>query len=160
QITSGTLAYSFGCGKAIVSTPYWHAEELLAGGRGVLVPFADPRSLAREIRGLLRDESRPLALCRRAYELCREMILERSAHDYMASLRRARLGGQDRPSRPLAVRTLAEQQAEQPAWRLDHLGRMTDATGVFQHANYTIPNFAEGYCTDDNARALLLTVLL
>ncbi len=72
-------------------------------------------------------------------------------------MRRAR---QDQPFRPLAVRTLAEQQSERPQWRLDHLSRMTDSTGMFQHATYTIPNYAEGYCTDDNARALLLTVLL
>src|SRR5258705_2632743 len=85
QITSGTLAYSFGCGKAIVSTPYWHAEELLAGGRGVLVPFADPRSLAREIRGLLGDEPRRLAMCRNAYELGRETICERAARQYIES---------------------------------------------------------------------------
>ena len=160
QITSGTLAYSFGCGKAIVSTPYWHAEELLADGRGVLVPFADPQALAREICGLLRDEPRRLAMCEQAYGLGREMIWDRSAHHYMESFQRARLGRQDQPFKPLAVRTLAEQQAELPVWRLDHLARMTDATGMFQHATYTIPNFAEGYCTDDNARALLLTVLL
>jgi glycosyltransferase involved in cell wall biosynthesis len=160
QITSGTLAYSFGCGKAIVSTPYWHAEELLAEGRGVLVPFADPPSLAREICGLLRDEPRRLAMCRRAYGLGREMIWERSAHHYMGSFQRARLGRQNQLFKPLAVRTLAEQQAELPVWRLDHLARMTNATGMFQHATYTIPNYAEGYCTDDNARALLLTVLL
>ncbi len=78
----------------------------------------------------------------------------------MESFQRARLGRQDQPFKPLAVRTLAEQQAELPVWRLDHLARMTDSTGMFQHATYTIPNFAEGYCTDDNARALLLTVLL
>ena len=160
QITSGTLAYSFGCGKAIVSTPYWHAEELLADGRGVLVPFADPGSLAREIIGLLRDEPRRLAMCRQGYELGRGMIWERSAERYMESFQRARHGRQDQPSKPLAVRTLAEQQAERPAWRLDHLSRMTDATGMFQHATYTVPNFDDGYCTDDNARALLLTVLL
>jgi glycosyltransferase involved in cell wall biosynthesis len=160
QITSGTLAYSFGCGKAIVSTPYWHAEELLARGQGVLVPFANPASLAREIRGLLRDEPRRLAMCQRAYELGREMIWERSAHHYMESFQQARLGRQSQTFKPLAVRTLAEHKAELPAWRLDHLERMTDATGMFQHATYTIPNFAEGYCTDDNARALLLTVLL
>ena len=76
QITSGTLAYSFGCGKAIVSTPYWHAEELLADGRGVLVPFADPTALAREICGLLRDEPRRHAMCEQAYRLGREMIWE------------------------------------------------------------------------------------
>jgi glycosyltransferase involved in cell wall biosynthesis len=160
QITSGTLAYSFGCGKAIVSTPYWHAEELLADGLGVIVPFADPKSLAREICALLGDEPRRRAMCKRAYALGRDMIWERSAHYYMESFQRARLGRQDQPYKPLAVRTLAQQQAERPAWRLDHLARMTDATGMFQHATYTIPNYTEGYCTDDNARALLLTVLL
>ncbi len=160
QITSGTLAYSFGCGKAIVSTPYWHAEELLAGGRGVLVPFADPEALAREISGLLGDEPRRLALCAQAYRLGREMIWERSADHYMESFQRTRLGRQDQPIKPLAVRTLAEQHADLPDWRLDHLLRLTDATGMLQHATHTIPNFAEGYCTDDNARALLLTVHL
>jgi glycosyltransferase involved in cell wall biosynthesis len=160
QITSGTLAYSFGCGKAIVSTPYWHAEELLADGLGVLVPFADPPALAREIGGLLRDTPRRQAMSGAAYGLGREMVWGRSAHHYLDSFQRARLGRQDQPSRPLAVRTLAEQRAELPAWRLDHLARMTDSTGIFQHASYTIPNFSEGYCTDDNARALLTTVLL
>lgn len=160
QITSGTLAYSFGCGKAIVSTPYWHAEELLADGRGVLVPFADPRALAREVCGLLRDGARRAAMCAQAYRLGREMIWEHSAERYMESFQRTRLGRQEQPVKPLAVRTLAEQQAELPDWRLDHLVRLTDSTGMFQHATYNIPNFAEGYCTDDNARALLLTVLL
>jgi len=160
QITSGTLAYSFGCGKAIVSTPYWHAEELLADGRGVLVPFADSGALAQEICGLLRDEPRRNAMCEQAYRLGRGMVWAHSARLYMESFQQARLGRQDQPFKPLAVRTLAEQQAELPDWRLDHLARLTDATGMFQHATHTIPNFAEGYCTDDNARALLLTVLL
>lgn len=160
QITSGTLAYSFGCGKAIVSTPYWHAEELLAGGRGVLVPFADSQALAREVAALLRDEPRRTAMCERAYQLGREMIWELSAKRYMESFQRTRLGRQDQPFKPLAVRTLDEQQDELPRWRLDHLSRLTDATGMLQHATHTIPNFAEGYCTDDNARALLLTVHL
>src|SRR5438874_13251502 len=78
----------------------------------------------------------------------------------MESFQRTRLGRQDRPFKPLAVRTLAEEQADLPDWRLDHLLRLTDATGILEHASHTIPNFAEGYCTDDNARALLLTVLL
>jgi glycosyltransferase involved in cell wall biosynthesis len=160
QITSGTLAYSFGCGKAIVSTPYWHAEELLSEGRGVLVPFADPQALARAICGLLRDDRRRQAMCERAYKLGREMIWERSAHHYMDAFQQSRLGRQVQWFKPLAVRTLAEQPAERPVWRLDHLSRLTDATGMFQHATYTIPNYAEGYCTDDNARALLLAVLL
>ena len=160
QITSGTLAYSFGCGKAIVSTPYWHAEELLAGGLGVLVPFADSPSLAREIRGLLRDGPRRLSMRERAYGLGRDMVWQQSAFHYLGSFQQARLVRQDQPFKPLAVRTLAEQQAELPAWRLDHFVRMTDSTGIFQHATYTIPHFAEGYCTDDNARAFLLTVLM
>ncbi len=160
QITSGTLAYSFGCGKAIISTPYWHAEELLADGRGVLVPFADPLALANETTGLLRDESGRLAMCKKAYALGREMIWKRSAHHYMESFQSARLGRQDQLFKPLAVRTLAEQFDERPDWRLDHLSRLTDSTGMFQHATFTIPNYFEGYCTDDNARALMLTVLL
>ncbi len=160
QITSGTLAYSFGCGKAIVSTPYWHAEELLADGRGVLVPFADPEALAREIGGLLGDEPRRAAMCEQAYRLGRDMIWARSADRYMESFQRTRLGRQHQRFKPLAVRTLAEQQADLPDWRLDHVLRMTDATGMLQHATHTIPNFSEGYCTDDNARALLLTVHL
>ncbi len=160
QISSGTLAYSFGCGKAVVSTPYWHAEELLAGGLGVLVPFADSASLAHDIRGLLRDDTRRLAMRTKAYVLGREMVWERSADHYMRSFQSARLVRQDQPIKPLAVRTLAQQQAELPVWRLDHLQSMTDSTGMFQHATYTVPRFVDGYCTDDNARALLLTVLL
>jgi glycosyltransferase involved in cell wall biosynthesis len=160
QITSGTLAYSFGCGKAIVSTPYWHAEELLADGRGVLVPFADPKALAREISGLLSDRPRREAMCRQAYELGREMIWTQSARHYMDVFQRARRGRQDQPFKPLIVRTLAEQHAELPAWRLEHLVRMSDRTGMFQHATFTVPNYDDGYCTDDNARALLLTMLL
>jgi glycosyltransferase involved in cell wall biosynthesis len=160
QISSGTLAYSFGCGKAIVSTPYWHAEELLADGRGVLVPFSDPAALAREVGALLGDEPRRNDMCAEAYRLGREMTWEHSAERYMESFQKTRLGRQDQPYKPLAVRTLAETQAELPDWRLDHVARMTDATGILQHATHTIPNFEEGYCTDDNARALLLTVML
>ena len=155
QITSGTLAYSFGCGKAVVSTPYWHAEELLADGRGVLVPFADSEALGRAIAGLLADDASRIGMCRSAYQLGREMIWERSAEHYMDVFQQALRNRRARPTKPLAGR-----RAEWPVWRLDHLTRMTDATGMFQHATFTIPNFAEGYCTDDNARALLLTVLL
>ncbi len=160
QITSGTLAYAFGCGKAVVSTPYWHAEELLADGRGVLVPFGDTEALARELVALLRDEPRRHAMRKKAYLLGREMVWSHVAYLYMASFHQARRARSDAPLRPLAIRTLEEQEADLPDWRLDHLKRLTDATGVFEHASHTIPNFVEGYCTDDNARALLLTVLL
>ena len=97
---------------------------------------------------------------KRAYLLGREMIWSHVAQLYMESFQRARRSRLDVPVKPLAVRTLAERPLELPGWRLDHLLRMTDSTGIFQHASFAIPNFAEGYCTDDNARALLLTVLL
>ncbi len=160
QIVSGTLAYAFGCGKAVISTPYWYAKELLADGRGGLVPFDDPAALAREVVELLRDEPRRHAMRKKAYMLGREMIWSHVAHLYMETFARARRGRQDVPYKPLAVRTLAEQPMDLPGWRLDHLVRMTDSAGLIQHATSTIPHFAEGYCTDDNARALLLTVLL
>jgi hypothetical protein len=60
----------------------------------------------------------------------------------------------------LAVRTLAQQPIELPELKLDHLERLTDSVGIFQHAAYAMPSYADGYCTDDNARALLLMVLL
>jgi hypothetical protein len=160
QITSGTLAYAFGCGKVVVSTPYWYAEELLGDGRGILVPFEDSVGLSRQIRGILADEPRRLAMRKRAYLLGREMIWSHVAHLFMDSFQKARRARIERPYRPLAVRTVAEQPLDLPGWRLDHLTRMSDSTGIFQHAHSTLPNFEEGYCTDDNARALLLTLLL
>ena len=114
QITSGTLAYAFGCGKAVVSTPYWYAEELLADGRGVLVPFDDSAALAREICELLRDEPRRHAMRKKAYMLGREMIWSHVAHLYMESFQRSRRSRLDTPYKPLAVRTLAEQPMDLP----------------------------------------------
>ncbi len=160
QITSGTLAYAFGCGKAVISTPYWHAEELLADGRGVLVPFADSGAIARAICGLLADDARCNAMRKRAYMLGREMIWSNVAHLYMDTFQQARRSLIDKPGRRYAVPTLEERTLDLPVLRLDHLLNMTDSTGIFQHASYTIPNFEHGYCTDDNARALILTVLL
>ena len=99
QITSGTLAYAFGCGKAVISTPYWHAEELLADGRGVLVPFADSEAIAREICALLADEARRHAMRKRAYMLGREMIWSNVAHLYMDTFEQARRSLVDKPGR-------------------------------------------------------------
>ena len=160
QITSGTLAYTFGAGKAVVSTPYWHASELLAEERGALVPFGDAPAIAREVIGLLRDESRRTAMRKNAYKLGREMIWSNVAQLYMRSFERARLEGAVLSRKSFATKTLDQQPRELPELKLDHLSRMTDSTGIFQHALYTVPNFSHGYCTDDNARAFILTVLL
>ncbi len=160
QIVSGTLAYAFGCGKAVVSTPYWYAEELLGDGRGVIVPFGDHDALARGIVELLRDEPRRHAMRKKAYMLGREMVWSNVARQYMESFQSARRSRLDAPYKPQQVRTLAEQAMDLPRPKLDHLARMSDFAGMLQHAIYTIPRQAEGYCTDDNARALVLTVQL
>ena len=160
QVTSGTLAYTFGAGKAVISTPYWHAAELLADDRGVLVPFGDAGAIAREVVSLLRDEPRRHAMRKNAYKLGREMIWSNVARMYMSSFERARLEGAVLSRKSFATKTLDKQVRELPDLRLDHLSRMTDSTGIFQHAILTVPNFSEGYCTDDNARALMVAVLL
>jgi glycosyltransferase involved in cell wall biosynthesis len=160
QITSGTLAYTFGAGKAVVSTPYWHAAELLAEDRGVLVPFGDAEAIAREVTGLLRDDTRRHAIRKNAYMIGREMVWSNVAQMYMQSFESSRLEGAARPRKSLATKTLDQKRRELPEIKLSHLSRMTDSTGVFQHAVFSVPNFSEGYCTDDNARAFILAVLL
>jgi glycosyltransferase involved in cell wall biosynthesis len=160
QITSGTLAYAFGCGKAVVSTPYWHAEELLADGRGVLVPFGDSDALAREINSLLADDSRRHAMRKRAFLMGREMIWSEVAQRYMESFLHARQSPREIAVRESGASLTDEEDFRIPRIKLDHLWRMTDSAGLIQHAVYDVPNFAEGYCVDDNARALILTVLL
>lgn len=160
QITSGTLAYAFGCGKAVISTPYWHAEELLAEGRGVLVPFRDSDAIARELNALLHHDVSRHAMRKQAYLLGREMVWSEVSHLLSASFERARGARREGPSPRLALRTLDEEPRKLPGFRLDHLRRLSDSTGIFQHAKYSLANFREGYCTDDNARALLLAVIL
>src|SRR5256712_699779 len=160
QITSGTLAYTFGAGKAVVSTPYWHAAELLAEERGVLVPFGDAAAIAREVIGLLRDDTRRHAMRKNAYKLGREMIWSNVARLYMRSFELARIERAVLSRKSFATKTLDQQPRALPELKLGHLSRMTDSTGLFQHAIFTVPNFSEGYCTDDNARAFILAVLL
>jgi glycosyltransferase involved in cell wall biosynthesis len=160
QMTSGTLAYSFGLGKAIVSTPYWHARELLAEGRGILVPFGDAMALGRETAALLSDEPRRLAMRERAHAVGRSMIWPRIAERYRAAF--AGVGRSDRrrpPGRQDAARPSRDQQA-QPALPIGHLLSMCDDTGLLQHAAHCVPDRSHGYCTDDNARALLLACAL
>ena len=160
QITSGTLAYAFGAGKVVISTPYWHAAELLAEDHGVLVPFGDAPAIAREVIGLLRDDTRRHAIRKNAYKLGREMVWSNVARLYMRSFELSQIEGAARSRKSLATKTLDQKPRELPELKLSHLSRMTDSTGIFQHAILTVPNFSEGYCTDDNARAFILAVLL
>ena len=151
QITSGTLAYAFGAGKAVISTPYWHAAELLRDQRGVLVPFADPRSIAREVSGLLRDGARRSAMSDNAYKRGRTMVWSNTAGLYMRSFERARRQGAAAPRESVAASGFGHRPHESPELNLDRLYHMTDSTGIFQHASFTAPHLSEGYCTDDNA---------
>jgi len=160
QITSGTLAYVFGAGKAVVSTPYWHAQELLAEGRGTLVPFRDPPAIAAAVCAYLDDPELMEKTRREAYAMGRAMIWPAVAELYLESYRRARADRRVLPRSAFGGWTLANRPYDLPPQRLDHLVRMTDGTGLFQHAIFNVPNFHEGYCVDDNARAFLLCNLL
>jgi hypothetical protein len=165
QMTSGTLAYSFGLGKPVVSTPYWHARELLADGRGVLVPFGDPAAIGKEIAQLLTDDPRRQAMRERAYAASRSMTWERTAELYVASFENARHGAwlkviartEPDAMAPLAPATPAPAM---PDMQLGHFLSMCDDTGLFQHAVHSVPDRSHGYCVDDNARALLLACAL
>lgn len=160
QMTSGTLAYSFGLGKAVVSTPYWHAQELLADGRGVLVPFGDAVAIGDEIAGLLTDVDRRQAMRLRAYASSRSMTWERTAKRYLGAFETARRGRALSVIAGPVVAMPSPQISAPPEMRTGHLLSMCDDTGLFQHAVHSVPDRAHGYCVDDNARALLLACTL
>jgi hypothetical protein len=160
QITSGTLAYALGAGKAVISTPYAYARELLAEGRGILVPWNDPPAIAAEIVGLLDDPEKRAALRQRAAAYGRAMLWPSVAHSYLRTFERARSDHAERLRTAFQARTLAARPIELPATNLAHVQIMTDDTGMLQHAAFNVPRYEEGYCLDDNARALLLMTLL
>lgn len=160
QITSGTLAFTLGAGKAVISTPYWYAEEMLADERGTLVPFSDPQALAEQVIDLLDNESKRHAMRKRAYLFGRDMVWPQVARRYMQTFERARAERRHFAQADFAVKPLDKRAWELPPLKLDHLRDLTDDTGILQHAIFTIPNYREGYTTDDNARALMVSVLL
>jgi glycosyltransferase involved in cell wall biosynthesis len=160
QVVSGTLAYALGAGKAIISTPYWHAIELLDAGRGALVPFQDPDAIARKTVELLDTPAIRHAMRKRAYEYARAMVWKSVAQGYMASFAQARTDRTRHPHTMFADGSSEKYLNQLPELKLDHLHRLTDETGMLQHATFAVPNYNEGYATDDNARALLLTVLI
>ena len=160
QITSGTLAYVFGAGKAVVSTPYWHAQELLADGRGILVPFCNPKAISEGVCEFLDHPERMEKTRQEAYRCGRDMIWPVVAKRYLASFQHARADRRAAPRTAVAGWTLASRPYDLPPLRLDHIVRMTDGTGIFQQAIFNVPDFVHGYCIDDNARAFILCNLL
>jgi len=160
QVTSGTLSYVFGAGKAVVSTPYWHAQELLGEGRGVLVPFRNPGAIMEGVCGLLDDPERMEKIRSEAYAMGREMIWPAVGRRYLRVFQQACSDRKTSSRTAFAGWTLGSRPRELPPLRLDHIIRMSDGTGIFQHAIFNVPNFHEGYCTDDNARAYILSVQL
>jgi glycosyltransferase involved in cell wall biosynthesis len=160
QMTSGTLAYSFGLGKAIVSTPYWHAKELLSDGRGILVPFGDAKAVGTEIAGLLTNDVRRHAMRKRAYAASRSMTWAQTAEHYLSVFEAVRENVQPRKLLPINAAVTATKGQALPEIRIAHFLSLCDSTGMLQHAIHSVPNRAHGYCLDDNARALLFSSAL
>jgi len=154
QLTSGTLSFAVGTGKAVVSTPYWAAEELLAGGRGRIVPFGDSRQIAEAIIEILKDDSLFYSMRRRAYDYGRTRTWPKIGQIYWKHFDAKRLPVRISARAVTAVpKTITMIEVPEPS--LSHLKKLTDETGLLQHAKFTIPDRKHGYTTDDNARAVI-----
>jgi len=163
QVVSGTLAIALGAGKAIVSTPYWHAKELLAEKRGIIVPFQSPNAIAEAVLALLENDAERHAMRKRAYLHSRGTTWPKTARAYMTSFQRARFERSLLPrasQQDIASVRPANMPKGLPPLNTGHLRTMTDDTGILQHAIFSVPNTREGYTTDDNARALIVSILL
>jgi glycosyltransferase involved in cell wall biosynthesis len=160
QVVSGTLAYALSAGKAIISTPYLHAIELLDQERGALVPFDDPEAIATKTVELLDNGTERHAMRKRAYLYARDMVWNRAAQKYMKSFERIYNERLRTPRATFSAQNTEKSLDRLPSVKLDHLRRLTDHTGIIEHAVFVVPNFPEGYSTDDNARALIVAVLL
>lgn len=151
QVTSGALCYAMGAGTAAISTPYWHAQEMLADGRGCLFPFGDSVALSKTVASLLSTPSDLARVRSAAFEFTRSMVWPRIARAHLDLNRTAIAAAAPRPLERKLPSSL-------PELRLDHLRRMTDDTGIIQHASYSVPARRTGYCVDDNARALIVAL--
>ena len=160
QIVSGTLAIALGAGKAIISTPYWHAKELLAEKRGVIVPFDSPDAIAEAVNTLLDNDAQRHAMRKRAYLYSRSTTWPKTARAYMSSFQRARFERTLQPRAAQLDEHMPEPAVRLPVLNTGHLLSMTDDTGMLQHAIFSVPNTREGYTTDDNARALVVSARL
>ena len=158
QVTSGALSYAMGAGAAVVSTPYWHAQELLADGRGRLFPFKDHVTLARTLLELLGSPDELRRAREAALEFAHSMAWPRIGNAYAALIRETLQAAGPRALLPVLREPEPEPARALPELRLDHLLRLTDDTGIIQHAKYSVPARRTGYCVDDNARALIVAV--
>ncbi|MFC1817125.1 glycosyltransferase family 4 protein, partial [Thermodesulfobacteriota bacterium] len=161
QITSGTLAYAMGTGKAIISTPYWYAAEMLAEGRGRIVPFNNPDAIAQQIIDLLDNDVERNTMRKKAYIFSREAVWKEVSRKYLrvfSEVRQNRIQN-PRPRHSYIANIRIITNFDLPEIKLDHLKAFTDDTGILQHANHTIPDRTHGYSTDDNARALLVAAM-
>jgi glycosyltransferase involved in cell wall biosynthesis len=157
QITSGTLSYAVALGKAVISTPYWHAKELLADGHGVLTPFGDSDALADAAIALLDDDDARLALQRRAYAAGRQTIWSKVGDRYMTTFAEARsIAAQSHGADGELVALPQHARLRPPPPNLTAVLRLTDDCGIAQHSLYGVPDRRHGYCLDDAARALIL----
>ncbi len=159
QIVSGTLSYALGTGKAVVSTPYWYADEMLADNRGKLVDFRDSEAIADAVIELLDNETERHAIRKRAYLYCRDMVWKEVARKYLEVFSSVLAERESHPRVRFESHTLEDSPCEIPQIKLDHLLRLTDDVGILQHAKFTVPDRRHGYSTDDNARALMVAVL-
>jgi glycosyltransferase involved in cell wall biosynthesis len=157
QLTSGTLAFAVGTGKAVVSTPYWAAEELLSDGRGRLIPFNAPKDLSDAIIDILKDDSKAYKLRRCAYDYGRTITWPTVGKKYWKLFNSKSLPTRTQ-TKTFAQRAAGASLLEVPEPSLDHLKRMTDDTGLIQHAKFMLPDRNHGYCTDDNTRAVVAMV--
>lgn len=155
QLVSGTLAYAVACGKVVVSTPYWYAQELLGDGRGILVPFGDVGELSKQLSDLLSNEEKRNKLRKNAYQFGRKMIWNEVGRQYLEIFYRAL---QDHARAKTSAMTKAS-RFSLPEVNLTHFRNLSDETGILQHAILTTPDRRHGYATDDNARALQVCIM-
>ncbi len=155
QITSGTLSYAIGVGSAVISTPYWHAAELLAEGRGRLFNFNDSNNLSSILIELLDNPKELNELKRNAYNYGRKITWPKTGEKYIALAENILKEGR----KVIVKKDIDLDLLILPPFSLTHINRLTDDTGIIQHAKFGIPNLKEGYCLDDNARALLMVLM-
>jgi glycosyltransferase involved in cell wall biosynthesis len=156
QITSGTLSYAVGAGAAVVSTPYWHATELLADNRGRLFDFKDSEALAAIVNNLLDQEEVLNQLKENAYEYGLHLRWPQIGAEFIKAAQEACLTHDF--SDKILKNSIVDPEI-MPKFNMAHVLRLTDDTGIVQHAKYGIPNLKEGYCLDDNARALIMAIM-